>query len=179
MTPSASYNPRMFYFLDSLGAHARHIAVFAVVVLGGCLAAIAAKDFVMPAGDPARTYPAHDEHPQEKVTVAIDPYDVEYKANIFTVNYRKFGFLPVLLVVTNDGDQPLALAGMQAQLNTVDRNKLSPSTAEDLARRMSHPSRSDTPNPLPIPLPGKKVKGGLSERTMDEDRPRPIRRQGG
>ncbi len=122
----------------------------------------------MPAGHPARTYPAHDEHPQEKVTVAIDPYDVEYKANIFTVNYRKFGFLPVLLVVTNDGDQPLALAGMQAQLNTVDRNKLSPSTAEDLARRMSHPSRSDTPNPLPIPLPGKKVKGGLSERTMDE-----------
>ncbi len=122
----------------------------------------------MPEARPARTYPAHDEHPMEKVTVAVDPYDVEYKASIFNVNYRKYGFMPVFFVVTNDGDQPVALAGMQAQLNTVNRDKLSPLTSEDLARRMSHPSHSNTPSPLPIPLPGKKVKGGLSEKAMDE-----------
>ncbi len=122
----------------------------------------------MPEARAARTYPAHDEHPMEKVTVAVDPYDVEYKASIFNVNYRKYGFMPVFFVVTNDGDQPVALAGMQAQLNTVNRNKLSPLTSQDLARRMSHPSHSNTPSPLPIPLPGKKVKGGLSEKAMDE-----------
>jgi len=122
----------------------------------------------MPAARHARTYPAHDEHPAEKVTVALDPYDVEYKASIFSVNYRKYGFMPVFFVVTNDGDQPIALADMKAQLNTLNRSKLFPLSTEDLVRRMSHPSRSDTPNPLPIPLPGKKVKGGMSEKAMDE-----------
>ena len=40
----------------------------------------------MPDAHSARTYPAHDEHPMEKVTVAVDPYDVEYKANILRSN---------------------------------------------------------------------------------------------
>src|SRR5947209_4815428 len=56
-----------------------------------CAGAFAAKEFVMPAAQHARTYPAHDEHPAEKVTIAVDPYDVEYKASIFTVNYRNYG----------------------------------------------------------------------------------------
>lgn len=150
------------------GARLHRPAVLVVFILLGCAAAIASKDFVMPEARPSRTYPAHDEHPMEKVAVAVDPYDVEYKASIFNVNYRKYGFMPVFFVITNDSDQPVALAGMQAQLNTVNRNKLSPLTSEDLARRMSHPSHSNTPSPLPIPLPGKKVKGGIGEKAMDE-----------
>jgi hypothetical protein len=127
----------------------------------------AAKDFAMPSATSARTYPAHDEHPMEKVSVAVDPYDVEYKANVFTVNYRKYGFMPVFFVITNDGDQAVALAGMKAELNTVDRAKLYPLGTDDIVRRMSHPSNS-TPPTLPIPLPSKKVKGGVSQKTMDE-----------
>jgi len=103
----------------------------------------------------------------EKVTVAVDPYDVEYKANIFTVNYRNYGFMPVLFIITNESDQPIALARMKAELNTVGRAKLYPLTTEDIVRRMSHPSRSDAPT-LPIPLPTKKVKGGVNQKTMDE-----------
>ncbi len=122
----------------------------------------------MPDSHPATTYPARDEHTSEKVTVAVDPYDVEYKALIFSVNYRDYGFMPIFVVITNDGDQPVALSGMKAQLNTVNRSKLFPLATEDIVRRMARPSRSDTPSPLPIPLPGKKVKGGVSQKTMDE-----------
>ena len=68
----------------------------------------------MPAAQPARTYPAHDDHPTEKVVVAVDPYDVEDKASIFSVNYRNYGYLPVFFVITNDGDQPVSLVGMKA-----------------------------------------------------------------
>jgi hypothetical protein len=143
-------------------------AISVVVLL--CIVAPWAKDFSMPNAQPARTYPAHDEHPMEKVTVALDPYDVEYKANIFTLNYRKYGFLPVFFVVSNDSDQPVALTGMTAELNTVNRTKLYPLTPEDLVRRISHPSQSESPRPMPLPLPqGQgKVKGGLKEKAMDE-----------
>jgi hypothetical protein len=150
------------------GRRARHFACFLVFLLLASAAAIASKEFVMPDAHPARSYPAHDEHTMEKVTVAVDPYDVEYKASIFTVDFKKYDFMPVFFVITNDGDQPVALADFKAQLNTVNRNKLSPADTEDIVRRISHPSRSDTPNPLPIPLPTKKVKGGVSQKTMDE-----------
>jgi len=137
-------------------------------VLVCCLCAAAAKEFAMPAAQPARTYPAHDDHPLEKVVVAVDPYDVEDKASIFTVNYRNSGYLPVFFVITNDGDQPISLVGMKAQLNTKDRSKLYPSSMDDLLRRLSHPSRNDGQVTLPIPLPKKEVKGGVSRKTWDE-----------
>src|ERR1700687_3661395 len=129
------------------------LAAVCAFVLLCCLGAIAARDFVMPAAQPARTYPAHDDHPMEKIVVAVDPYDVEDKASIFSDNYRNHGYMPVFFVITNDGDQPVSLVGMKAQLNTKDRNKLLPSTTDDLVRRLSYPSRNDRPNPLPIPLP--------------------------
>jgi hypothetical protein len=138
-----------------------------VLVCGLC--AIAAKEFVMPAAQPARTYPAHDDHPMEKVVVAVDPYDVEDKASIFSVNYRNNGYMPVFFVITNDGDQPVSLVNMKAQLNTKDRSKLLPSTTDEVVRRLSHPSRNDGARlPVPIPLPKKEVKGGVSRKTWDE-----------
>src|SRR5271157_3137941 len=130
---------------------AARLTVAGVFVLLCCLLAVAAKEFAMPAARAARTYPAHDDHPMEKVVVAVDPYDVEYKASIFSVNYRNYGYLPVFFVITNDGDLPVSLVGMKAQLNTKDRSKLFPATTDDLLRRLSHPTRNDRQNTLPIP----------------------------
>jgi hypothetical protein len=145
---------------------APRFAVFAFVLL--CCLALAAKEFIMPVAQPARTYPARDEHPTEKVVVAVDPYDVEDKASIFTVNYRNYGYLPIFFVITNDGDRPVSLVDMKAQLNTKDRSKLYPANTDDLLRRLSHPTRNDRQNTLPIPLPKKEVKGGVSRKTWDE-----------
>lgn len=167
MTMGASYNPRMQKFLRRPDRCGQESALVVLTVVLCCLAVFAAKDFVMPDAHSARSYPAHDEHPMEKVSVAVDPYDVEYKANIFTINYRNYGFMPVFFVITNDSDQPLSLTAMKAQVNTVSRDKLYPLTPEDIVRRISHPSRSDAPT-LPIPLPGKKIKGGMSQKAMDE-----------
>ncbi len=169
----APYNPLMFN-ADSQessrapGLRPSHLAAAAAFVLFGCLGAFAGKEFVMPAAQPGGTYPAHDDHPLEKVVVAVDPYDVEDKASIFTANYRNYGYMPVFFVITNDGDQPFSLVGMKVQLNTKDRSKLFPSTTEEVVRRLSHPSRNDRPNSLPIPLPKKEVKGGVSRKTWDE-----------
>ena len=149
---------------------ASKIFVFRAVALAAIaltpLLCLAAKEFAMPQAEPAKTYPAHDLHPPEAVTVAVDPYDLAEKTTIFSVHYSELGFLPVFVVVTNDGNQPVELAGMKAQLVTVNRAKLSPATQEDIARRLTRPSAST--NHYPIPFPTKKVKGGLSKQAIEE-----------
>jgi hypothetical protein len=119
----------------------------------------------MPAAQPAKTYPAHDEHPGEAVTLGLDPYDMADKASIFSVHYSDVGLMPMFVVITNDGDQPVSLAGMKAELVTVDRTKIPPATEDDIFRRIARPPGNISPNPLPWP---KKAKGSVSKDAMDE-----------
>lgn len=128
-----------------------------------------AKDFVKPVAQPAKSYLAHDDHPGEKVAIAADPYDTPEKAKIFSISFREHGFLPIFLIVTNDGPQPVSIANMQVTL-TVGRSKFTPITTEDIARRLTNPQANVNPeiNPLPFPIPRKKVKGTLSKKEMDE-----------
>ncbi|HEX3354653.1 MAG TPA: hypothetical protein VHS34_17675 [Terriglobales bacterium] len=130
------------------------------------LLCMAAKEFTMPQAQPAKTYPAHDDHPAERVAVAVDPYDLADKAKIFSIQYNEIGFVPIFVVVTNDGDQPVELAGMKAQLVTANRAKISPAIDDDIARRLTRPSAST--NRYPVPFPTKKVKGGLSKQAIEE-----------
>ena len=129
---------------------------------------LAAKQFVMPVPHPAKTYPAHDDHADEHVAAALDPYDLPEKANVFSVHYADEGFLPIFLVITNDGEQPISLNGMKAQLVTFDRTKLSPATTDDIYRRLAHPTASASRSPLPFPR--KKVKGAVSSEAIAEMR---------
>src|SRR5258708_18456889 len=98
--------------------------------------ALAAKGFAMPPAAPAKTYPAHDQHPVEMVGVAVDPYDLADKANIFSVHYSEIGFLPLFVVITNDGNQPVELSGMKPQLITPDRSQLFPAADADISPRL-------------------------------------------
>src|SRR5581483_2866691 len=139
--------------------------VFALLVLAPALC-FAGKDFVKPVVQSAKDYPARDEHPTEHVTAAVDPYDMADKAQIFSVKYRDEGYMPILLIITNDGDQPISLNNMNAQLVTVNRSKLLPATSDDLYRRLSHPAQSNVPSPLPFPR--KKVKGAVSKQALEE-----------
>jgi len=124
----------------------------------------AGKHFVMPVPNAAKTYPAHDEHSDEKATVALDPYDMPDKANIFSVHYNDIGFVPILVIITNDGDQPISLAAMRPELVTANRDKIPPATEDDIYRRITRPPSGPSGNPLPWP----KKKGGVSQDARDE-----------
>ena len=143
-------------------------AAVLVVAIGVLTLHVAAKDFVKPAAQPAKTYPAHDDHPNEKVAIAADPYDTPEKARIFSVDFREHGYLPVFFVVTNDGDQPISIAKMEVTLITANRSKLTPAGSDDIYRHLSNPQAKTAPVPLPIPVPHKKVKGTISKKEMDE-----------
>jgi hypothetical protein len=138
-------------------------AVFVLVV--SSVVCLAGKHFVMPAAQPAKTYPAHDAHQSESVTLGLDPYDLPDKANIFSIRYSDIGLMPIFVVITNDGDQTVALSGMKAELITVNRTKIPPATEDDIYRRIARPTGTISPNPLPWP---KKAKGSISKDAMEE-----------
>jgi hypothetical protein len=143
---------------------ARRWGSFALVFLFSLLG-LASKHFVMPTAHSAKTYPAHDEHPNEGVTVALDPYDMADKANIFSVHYSEIGFMPIFVVVTNDSDQPISLSASKSELVTHDRTKIPPATDDDLYRRIARPISGVSTNPLPWP---KKTKGTVSKEAQEE-----------
>ena len=147
--------------LNRIGRH----LLFASCLVCLLVLCVAAKNFVKPVARPANTYPAHDDHSLEKIAIAADPYDMPDKEKIFSVAFREHGFLPVFFIVTNDGDQPISIASMDVKLMTANRSKLTPTSPDDIYRRLANP-QARTSNPLP--LPRKKVKGTISQKEMDE-----------
>lgn len=132
------------------------LSAIALTLVLVSLALWAGKDFVPPHAENANSYPCKDVHPNEKVAVAIDLYNAPPKSDIFLTPYNQEDTLPVLLVVTNDGDQPITVSKMRAELVTASRAKLESLTADDVFRRVAHISGSST-SPArvgPIPLPG-------------------------
>lgn len=119
----------------------------------------------------ANTYPAHEEHDDEKVSIAVDPYDMPDKAYVFVVDYKANGLLPTHFIISNDGGQPISLIDMEVDLITADRSKIPPATVDDLYRRLGRQTRrGDEPqrNPLPVPLPKKKMKPAVSKEAQAE-----------
>jgi hypothetical protein len=145
------------------------IALFCLTLAAAPL--LGFKDFIMPHAENAATYPSHDAHTNEKVTVAIDLYNTSPKDDIFNTRYLQYGILPVFLVITNDGDRPISVTKMQVQLVTSGRTKLDALTVEDVMRRVSHTSVSST-NPggrtSPIPIPGTGGKNKKAQKQLEE-----------
>ncbi len=152
----------------------RKSAATIAILLFAFVSAWAAKQFVMPRPLPAAQYPAHDSHPMEKVTVAIDPYDTEAKQKeLFAADYLGHSFLPVFVVITNDGDQPITLTNIKFDLLTRDKAKAVAVNETDLYRRFSNTKHYEDKSsgakrvPYPIPLP-KGDKGPVKKELRDE-----------
>jgi len=165
----ASYNPLMRKNDTSSPRPSAyfHILAAALFVVSLGVHVFASKDFVKPVARPAASYPAHDAHTDEGTTVAVDPYDMPDKLQVFSVDYREEGLLPVFVIISNDTDQPITLTGMKAQLITVNRTKIPPSDTDDVYRRLAHPSSNAGPT-IPLPIPRKKVKGAVPRKVLDE-----------
>jgi len=118
------------------------------------------KDFIPPHPGNANSFASKDAHAKEKVTAALDLYNTAPKDQIFITPYAEDKILPVLLVITNDGDQPIAVNNMHAELVTAGRAKLDAMNTDDVFRRVAH-IEGDGSVPArvgPIPLSGNKNK---------------------
>lgn len=123
----------------------------------GILVAVAGdKGFSPPPASHANTYPAHETHEDEAVTIAIDPYDNPAKtAAVFKLKYGELGFLPIRLIISNDGSTPLMLQDLQVEFITVRREKIEPATNDDLYRRIARPEKAGSRPKINLPVPRK------------------------
>lgn len=149
----------------------KRIGSLAAILLAALVLAAFARDFAMPSLVPASTMACRDAHPQEKLTLGADPYDTPQKASLFHPALLQHSVLPILVVFTNDGDQPVVLSQAHFELVTRDRAKAEPYSLDDLRRVLTsvRAPRARAEDQLPIPLPGKnKAHGGLSQQERDE-----------
>lgn len=102
-----------------------------------------------PSERPATDYPAVDVHTKEQVAIAADPYDTHEKCKIFGVEFLKYDFLPVRIIVTNLGDRPISLRDARIFLVDSSGNRIQAAEPEDVERRIS-PKDSRGTNLPPI-----------------------------
>jgi hypothetical protein len=129
--------------------------IVSLTIVFSSVALWAFKDFIPPKASNANAYVCKDGHPNEHVTAAVDVYNTPPKADIFITHFSDEGILPVFLVITNDGDQPISVNNMRAELVTARRNKLEALEADDVFRRVAHIKGNSNPRTVgPITLPG-------------------------
>jgi hypothetical protein len=153
--------------MDWVRLLARGNRVLAIAAVGALVPVLclASKEFVMPTPQAAKTYPAHNEDASHAITIGLDPYDNDAKAKIFSIHYNELDLLPIFVVVTNDGNEPVQLSGMNAQLLTANHSKLDPASTDEIRRRVTRPVSRRS---YPLPFPNKTIKGGLSQKQLEE-----------
>ena len=138
------------------------------------------KPFNPPPVEPAKAYPAHESHDDEKVSIAIDPFDNPEKAKIFKTNYREKGFLPIRLIISNDSDNYLMLNDLKIQYITQRRDKIDPASTDDIYRRVIRLKRNPASPRVPLPIPRdpspvtKDAKEAVNELDQAQFTPNPV-----
>ena len=142
------------------------------IVLSVLLAAslwTSAAEHAAPPADVATSYPAFDQHPAEQVAIAADPYDTQKKASIFRFKYLQYGFMPIRIIVTNNGDKPISLIDARINFITAGGDKIPAAEPEEVERRIGGIKRPDGGYKLPGPLPRIGNKSSTKNKDVDED----------
>ncbi|TCK71775.1 hypothetical protein [Acidipila rosea] len=149
----------------------RQILRSSVLALGVLLlpAPIIAGSHKPPAPKDATTYPAVDIHPQELVAVAAEPFETKDKTTFFRVDYLKYGFMPIRIIVTNNGERPISLKDARIDFISANGDKIPAAEPEDIERRTTNIGNTGRTIPLPFPLPPIHEKPKSDEKKINQD----------
>ena len=143
-------------------------ALLAVALLWFPLLSARAEKAPPPAGV-ATSYPAFDDHAAEQVAIAADPYNTPDKASFFRLKYLQYGFMPIRIIVTNNGDKPISLIDARINFITAFGDKIPAALPEEVERRIGGVKRPDGGYKLPGPLPRIGNKSSTKNKDVDED----------
>lgn len=101
------------------------------------LAATAFAESEPPAAQDAAAYPAVDVHSKEKVAIAAVPFDTKEKCKFLPVNFLDYGFMPIRIIVTNNGDRPISLRDARIDFMSSAGDKIPAAEPDDVERRIS------------------------------------------
>ena len=102
---------------------------------------------------PAASYPHHQT--SEKVTIAVEPMETDEQTReaFGKVNPWRYGVLPVLLVIQNDGPNAIRVDRLKLTYTLPDSKKIEATPAQDV--RFIHGTKA--PRGLPSPTGGIKI----------------------
>ena len=147
----------------------RGLRLFAIPI-GFLLIATAGVSLVETDPPPAKdatTYPAVDFHPKDQVAIAAEPFETAEKCKIFQVDYLKYRFMPIRIIVTNTGDHPVSLSDARIFFISASGDKVPAAEPEDVERRV----RPKDSRGRDIPIGPIKVhtKGSASDDKIEAD----------
>jgi hypothetical protein len=128
-----------------------------------------ASEHTPPPVQPATAFAAVEVHENEKVAIAVEPYDTRAREAIFRVDYLSHGVMPVRLIVTNLGDRPISLRDARILFLTAAGDKIQAAEPEDVERLMTRKEREGSKIPMPGPIPAIKLKPKASNREIEQD----------
>jgi hypothetical protein len=111
---------------------------------------------------PTESYPSRQT--QEKVTIAVQPFDTQEKTRLAfdKVDPNRYGILPVLVIIRNDGPDTLMLEGLRVEYITESRQKVEAIPSREVAK-VNAPGRPRMPGgPLPTQIPRSSEKNPLT-----------------
>ena len=106
--------------------------------------------------DPASTYPCHQQ--QGPVTIAADAYWTKEKIrSAFDVkDLDKMGIVPIHIIITNDGEDPVLLSGPDVTLLDPKNHSIAQIPVDEVVQVLVNPGKGGSPGkstPLPFPVP--------------------------
>jgi hypothetical protein len=146
----------------------RSLRVIPPLLLWLALPAVA-SEHSQPPVQAATTFAAVEVHDDEKVAIAVEPYDTKTREAIFRIDYLSHGVMPVRLIVTNNGDRPISLRDARILFLTAAGDKIQAAEPEDVERLMSQKERQGGKIPMPGPIPNLKLKPKASDKDVEAD----------
>jgi hypothetical protein len=133
------------------------------LAVAACVAAPAlAAHHAPPPVKPATAYPAVDYHAKEHVAIAAVPCLRRDDCKFFQVDYLRYGFVPIRVIVTNLGEQPISLSDARILFVDAAGDRIQAAEPEDVERRIGYPGpnhRSIPVGPIKVPLHNKNPAG--------------------
>lgn len=133
----------------SLPRACRYLCI--LLLLSGASALTAESE--PPPAKAATAYPAVDVHASEHVAIAAVPFDTPEQCRIFHVEFLKYQFLPIRIIVTNNGDHPISLRDARIFFISAAGDRIPAAEPDDVERRTSARDRRGSAIPIgPIKL---------------------------